>query len=359
MSNLLDLVQSQTQKPEDGGTPPEDKDKLIDNPEDKQTPEDVNPEDKDKEGQAPEDLDSKDKDKDNPTDDNPENKDTPSDDLDPISVFDQISKITGNKIEGEFDLTVEGLAQREIQSNTNAVNNFIKEIHNSYPDIYDLLAIASNSGDYVSAMKELVAAQSDPLANIEFSDDDIDTQKTIYTHYLKSKGISDKQISALVKMSEDGGTLVEDAKEAYNAYKKNSDTLKQQAIQKQQEAIEAQKASIQRQWKGIEETIKKGVVGGLRIPQPEIPKFVEHLAGELLKDGEGKLFVPLYIEDDNALSTAFFDFRGGKLEDLVSQKALNQIAIKMERTAKKNNDNPKGGKAKTAKTLAELLHGSK
>lgn len=252
-----------------------------------------------------------------------------------VSVFSDIEKITGVKVDGEFDLTVEGLAKREQASNEVAISEFVKSIEQQMPELHELMSLGLEGGDYVTAMKKYNEAVSDPLDGFELKEDDVEGQKRILQYSLESSGLPKNRVEKLIQMAEDEGTLYDDAKGEYNSYTAKKEEAKNAAIAVQRAKAEKEKAELQEKWKNIEGVLKKGKIGNVVLPSKETPKFAEHLTSNLMKDNDGKLFIPLFVEGEEDLATALFHYRKGSLEDLITSREATRKAIVIQKKAQK------------------------
>lgn len=274
-------------------------------------------------------------------------------------LYSEIEKITGRRIEGDFQDTYEGLANYVNESYKLATQEVVEEIEKNYPEIYNLLDIARNGGDYSNTLAELAKVENEFEQLSEFGEDDIDTQKSIIKFALKEKGLSEKKIERLIENSEDEGELFEDAKAFHDEIKNAKEASKQEKLQQEQNKLKEMNEFISTQWVEVESKIDAGTLGNFMVPKREIKKFKNYISDNVLRDNEGKLFIPHYLDDDSNLAAQFFQYRKGNLSDLIEKKAASQKVINLRAKSeadKKTTVNKQKAAAKNRPSnLSELL----
>jgi hypothetical protein len=264
------------------------------------------------------------------------------------SFFASISSLTGVEVEGEFDLTAEGIANREIASNKIAVNNAIKSINDNYPEIGKILEVAAQGGNYKDVLKSYGETQSAPLANIDLSEDDVDTQKTVLRKIFEDKGIGG--IDAILKGYEDQGMLYEEAVNQLTNYKK---IVKSKADQVAQEQLNAKRESdriANEKWASVRQSITSGNLSKGIIPKNDRDELEKFIHSNLTVTDDNELIVPISLSDEKALEVLYYMQKGGDLSQLIKKKtksaleeSLNKQKAQKKALSKVNNAKPKGG----------------
>src|SRR6185369_10636361 len=119
--------------------------------------------------------------------------------------FSEVERLTGNEVDvdyGDIDpLSPEGVALREKAVKELTLDNFIKELEENYPKVYQALAYANNGGDPADLFK--VATGRD-YSNISLSEGDTALSKEILKEYYQLHGVkSEARIAKLIETAED------------------------------------------------------------------------------------------------------------------------------------------------------------
>lgn len=254
------------------------------------------------------------------------------------SVWSDVEKLTGESVEVDFEgedpNSPEG-AFKYIQSFADKkISDFEDSLATKYPKEYQALILRMNGEDPSILYKE----DSYDYKTLALNEDDEDTQKAVLRQDMRSQGLSDKRVEALVKSIFDSGDL-------YTESKDSLDRLKQKQIedyQVQQKQIEQvkleQKQEINRFDVSVSEVIKKGQIGDFVIPEKDKESFHKFLADNV-KYENGQFYAVIPLDKDQAklnkqLQTEFFRFKGGNLKDIVVKQAITENSKRLKANIK-------------------------
>ncbi len=257
----------------------------------------------------------------------------PAPDAEATFSFNELEKITGRSIDGDHDLSYEGIADYIQKTNQAVVQEYVAKLQESLPEVYNLMEIAENGGDYVDAMRKFASFDKKDLASIELQEDDVDSQRDIMRQVLKDKGLTTSMIKTIIESAEDSNTLYKDTSHYLSEIKDQKAKHEANSLREANERAAVEKERIAQEWQAITGTIDTNKLGNFIIPETEKKVFKDYLQQNLMKDAEGKLFIPNYVSEENALAAEFFRYRKGNLDSIVTQKAATQNVLKLQKKA--------------------------
>lgn len=351
-SSLLDAVEEE-KKPsdleeEEEEDLEEEEEEIPENPLDKKIPEkkkkkDEKPKDLDDDPEEEEEEEEEDKD-----DDDDDNEETAE------SFWSDVEKITGVEVEvdyGDVDPeTPEGAALREAALVEKTEGNIWKYIETNFPKSFKALTVEANGGD----LSELITPNYVDYSKITVEEDNVAQQKKILLdYYMEVKKLPEKKAVRMVEAdedSEDDKGLFNAAKEAIEERKTDQIKHETEVAEKNEKEVKKREAEDQQMLGYIKAVTDKGDVGSFQLAKADKEKFFEFFAGRVNRSPEGGYMFSSPITNDNfneLLEQAYFSFKGGNVDKLVSRRQ----ETKKTRTLKRN--------AKNDKTKASSSQGNK
>ncbi len=256
------------------------------------------------------------------------------------SVWADVEKLSGEVIEVDFGgadpNSPEGAFLYAKAYRDKGIEEFEEGLSQKYPKEYQALLLRMEGKDPSVLYKE----DAYDYKTLAIKEDDEDTQKSILRQDMKSQGLSDKRIDALVKSIYDSGDLYTEAQDSLKRLKEKQD----QAFAEQQRQIEETKA-IQKQeidqFGGIiTEAINKGQLGDFVISEKDRPGFYDFLAKNI-KYENGNFFAVVPLDKDpnvlpKQLQTEYFRFKKGNLGELVVKRAITEVSNKLKKNIKES-----------------------
>jgi hypothetical protein len=223
----------------------------------------------------------------------------------------------------DFPEDVDGLVNYTKNYADYRLNEFENTIQSKAPELYELLALALNDGDYKAVLNNWVNNQQ-TLQQYQVDD------RVLVANELKSIGLlTDEQIKAAVDKMEDEGILNPKAQEIRTKKEQELSKANEESLKRQKQQEETVKLTAQKNYDTLAQSIKQGKLGNIEIPQSEREKFQQYFNDNFTYDTQsGKLYTYIELNDANDLANLFFRYRGGNIEDLVKIKAATQVANK-------------------------------
>lgn len=275
---------------------------------------------------------TKDKDKDKSKDES----ESEGDDEDEEDFWADVDKLRGETIDvdyGDVDpLTPEGALIRERAVEQYAIDKFEQHLEQSNPKAYAYLLHTMEGGTDEEFFNMTTGV--DHLPTEEEIENDVDIQKKLVTEDLKAKGNSDKVIASAIKAMLEDDELEEAAKDAL-ANKAKAATEKVEAVK----AAAAQKtaerqSSLDKMGKYVSAVVNTGTVDNITIPEKDRKPFIEAF-NKNVRYENGKFLLVQELSDDNIMNVfkkEFFNFKGGKVEDLITRAAKTENTVRLKKT---------------------------
>lgn len=254
-----------------------------------------------------------------------------------LGIIQELSSTLGYEVEGEFDESIEGIANYTKAVAGKMASQQVGELFEKFPDAYHFIKHLAQGGK----KEDFLNASTTPA----FLDSDLtkasdDTLKTVIKQSLTAQGFDEESIEETLEDYEDTGLLKKQGTIAQRFLKKHyekENTLKEQQRQKE---IEVQEQEAQKTANTIREIITKGELGGnFKVPEAEKKAFASWMFGAD-KDGKTKRDLEreaMSLEEKLALEYLFY--RKFKLDDIVTKKAqsINAQKLKEQLTRQKTN----------------------
>lgn len=257
------------------------------------------------------------------------------DEVNPDKFFEEVEKITGQKVEVEYGdadpLSPQGVAIREQAVRESAVEAFLEEIETKYPVAYKALQHAHNGGDIAELFKAVTARD---YSNVVLDEKSTDLAKEILKEYYESKGIKNpKRIERLLKDAEDSDDgIVIEAKGVLEELKTEQTTKADQVVAEQKLKAEKQRKNDSVMVGAVEDVLETGKLDTFKLTsRQETAEFKKFVLANLRRKGDGFELAtsvdPANLE--KLLQYQYFQFKKGDLGKLIQIKAGSEQAKKM------------------------------
>lgn len=260
--------------------------------------------------------------------------------------FTTVKDITGIDLPVEYPAGVEplspqGIAHRDqvlIKYGAERLEDIIRE---KDPRAYAYMVHRSNGGTDAEFMTENTGFNLPSVAEMDAS---AVMQEAVYRHDLKSRGLDDDSIKALVDKAIKDSVLKDKATAAHKGIDEAQKAQEKTIEKRAEEAKTRQTEDIKLMTDAVKESINSMA---LQVPQTEKTAFVDHVLKNLMTydDSTGNFFIQQKVDPKSLpqmLDTLFFQFKKGNLKDLVQKQAKTEAAqnIRLKLTDK---DKGKGG----------------
>lgn len=241
------------------------------------------------------------------------------------SFFGNITKTLGVDVEfspEDEEPTAEDYALYSKAVYEKGKQDFLNDLQNSRPDLYQVYEYAQHGGDPADLFK-----QTTPDVNIE----DAVTAKNYIEAYYKQTGTDEAMVKAYLEKAEDEGTLVEHANRLKDSYKKQLDEQRQQLVEQQKKEQEAFNNRVNEFRQTVQKQIVDGDLGKFKIlkdkDKQEFNEFVQqNLALSYREDSEFAVMLDITPENrEEVLQALYFLKKGGNLDDVVRNKAKTML----------------------------------
>lgn len=200
------------------------------------------------------------------------------DDAPEPSVISEISELLGFEVEGEFPDDVQGIANFTKQVGTKMGEQFASQIFEQYPDVQQYLQFRAQGGDankYFGAVKEeqdYASITEDQLgANPSL-------QEKMVRDFYTEMGLEESDINDTIKDLRESELLGKQAKLSHKKMTQMSAEKRQAMIQQQQVQAQQEADRAKQEWVEIADTIKKGSLKGLVVPESQKQNFYEWMS---------------------------------------------------------------------------------
>lgn len=250
-----------------------------------------------------------------------------------------------NKLHGFGDLKIEypenvdpgseeGVHFREKVLMDKAANDFDEYLKAKDPRGYAYLLHRDIGGDDES----FFAKPTVTLPTYEVFKEDVDLQKKLVVNDLRSKGVDEDLITAVVDKAIKDKKLFDKADIIYKA----TDASEKKALADAEKAVAdrqtSEKKAVESVLNLISDIVTNNKTEKLQIPDTKKTAFNEYLKKNLMFDGENFFFVEPLSKDNltKTIEHKYFAFVGGNLKDLVERKAQTVVTNRFRIGAKKS-----------------------
>ena len=237
------------------------------------------------------------------------------------SIVGEVLTSLGFEADEEYDDTPEGLAKMTQDLGTKMAEDQLDQLFGNFPLIQQHLEYVLAGGDSQQFMKAY--DPDNDYGQLNISDNDIRTQRSVLATYFKAKGHEDEFINELLEDYEDNGKLFSKAEQAKKALAQSQATYREELVQKQREDQKVQMQEQQEFWNGVYETIDGSEeFAGLRVPKREKSKFFDYLSKPVTKEGYTQRDLDHRdSEMEVKLAIDYLMFKGFNLDKVISGKA--------------------------------------
>lgn len=254
---------------------------------------------------------------------------TPKTDTEPTndseeSFYESLAKIMGYEVEGEFDESVEGIAEYAKAVGQRIAEEEVKDLFESFPDVKEYLQFRLNNGDPAKYFESKYGEVDYSTFNV--TEQDVTTQETVVRKYLKSEGYNEEEVTETIKDYKETGLLFKQAKRIADRLTEAQKEQKEELIYRQAELAREQEAQKQAMIAEISQTIEKGSLHNLIIPEKDRKEFRAWLLQPNHKGQTKRQETMNGLSLAQKLELEFLAFKGFNLEDLV-RKQVTQNKI--------------------------------
>ena len=196
-------------------------------------------------------------------------------DGDDQQIIDLIQENLGYEVEGTFENSVEGVTEYARKAIPKAAEQMVQQLFEEYPEAQQLINHLSQG----NSLDTFMEGQKIPShLTQELTEENVELQKQIMVDQFVNNGMAQEDAETFVANLEENGKLFSTAKNVHGkmkaSYQEQIEAKKQAELEAQQE----QQRQAQQRWEQIKETVNKGDLGGIRIPQSKQGAFWEYLS---------------------------------------------------------------------------------
>ncbi len=261
-------------------------------------------------------------------------EDEDEDNEDNSSFWDDVAKVTGEKIDVDFgDVdpeTPEGAVIYAKAFREKGISDFEEGLAKAYPREFRALQLAAEGID----PSILYGDQTEEdYSKITIDEKDISQQEKYLITSLKAKGNSEEDIIELVKTAKDRGKLLDRARTGLKELQDFQKELDEDKEKNAQAALQDRQERIQQVVGVVNSIVDKGEVGGLIIPETDRKKLSDRVLSNI-RILDNKFYSIKEISDkeiSNQIQAEYFLMKNGNLGDLVKRKADTENVKKLKR----------------------------
>lgn len=246
----------------------------------------------------------------------PKKEDTPSEEE---SIFEGLQKILGYEIEGEYEESVEGVAEYTKTVAQKIAEEEVKDLFEAFPDVKEYLQFRLNDGDPAKYFESKYGDTD--FSKYQITEADEITQEIVVRKYLASQEHSEEQINDIIKDYKETGLLFKTAKRAADKLTEVQRVKREQLTAKQAEA--AREAELQKQEMvgEITTTIDSGKLHTIVIPEKDRREFKSWLLNPNAKGQTKRQEAMSKLTMQQKLELEYLAFKGFNFGDLVKKEA--------------------------------------
>lgn len=271
--------------------------------------------------------------------------DAGSDDIDPDAgsetIISTVAQALGYEMEEgeEYEETYEGLANFTKKAAEKMANSQVAEFFAAYPDVEEFVRYRMAGGDPTKYLE--VVSQPD-YSKITLAEDDEAMQRTIVTKFLSRQGFDETEIKETLEDYANTGILFKQAQKAQGKLNKITEEDRARVIAEAAKRAEKEQEENNKLWSDVQETVAKGVIKGIQIPESEKKSFFAWLATPVKGDKQGRSQRAIERESmdvETMVALEYLYFKKLDLSKLIKAKANTLQAEQLK-------DKLKGGAAK-------------
>lgn len=240
------------------------------------------------------------------------------------SFYENLHRLLGYEVEGEFEESVEGVAEYTKTVAQKIAEEEVRDLFESFPDVKEYLQFRLNDGD---PAKYFESKYADPdYSTYSITENDEVTQEVVARKYLSQEGYNADQINEMIKDYRDTGLLFKQAKRFSERLVDLQKSKRQEVLYKQAEQAKIAEAQKEQMVSEINTVIDKGTLHNLVIPEKDRKEFRAWL---LQPDAKGQTRRQATMSNmtlAQKLELEYLAFKGFDLKDLIRKEA-NQTKI--------------------------------
>jgi len=254
------------------------------------------------------------------------------------TVVGDILEKLGYDTENEYDDTTEGLLQLTQDVGSQMAEDQLDQLFEKFPLVKNHLQYVLSGGDSQQFMKAY--DPNNDYSQMDVSEGDIASQRSVLSEYFKAKGHEDDFIQEILEDYQDSGKLFNKATRAKDALAESQTKQREQLLvgQKSQQ-VEATKKQKEF-WNGVYDTIENSTeFAGLTVPKREKSKFFGYISNPVNRNGQTQRDVDHgNAEMEVKLAIDYLMFKGFKLDDIIQTKAKTSNAKSLRDKISKNEE---------------------
>lgn len=242
--------------------------------------------------------------------------DEPEPDESGEGTYESLNKLLGYEVEGEFDESVEGIADYTKAVATKIAQEELKDLFSTFPDVKEYLEYRLNNGS-PDKYFESKFGESDYSKYTNITESDETTQEVIVRKYLAQQNFTDEEINETIRDYKDTGLLYKTAKKAADKLVASQKTRKEELIMQQAERAREEEAKRTEVIGEITDVVEKGKLKNLVIPEKDRKEFKSWLLNPDAKGQTKRQATMSKLSMQEKLELEYLVFKGFNLNDLV------------------------------------------
>ena len=235
------------------------------------------------------------------------------------SFYENLQKIIGYEIEGEFDESVEGVAEYTKAVGQKMAEEEVRDLFESFPDVKEYLQFRLNNGDPAKYFESKYGDVD--YSNVTITESDEVTQEVVVRKYLANEGYKPEQITEIVKDYKDTGLLYKQAKRLSERLIESQKSKRDNILTKQAEAARIAEQEREQMVAEINTVIDRGTLHNLVIPEKDRKEFRAWLLQPDAKGQTRRQSTMSQMSLAQKLELEYLAFRGFDLKDLIKKEA--------------------------------------
>ncbi|MDC6350683.1 hypothetical protein PP178_03900 [Zeaxanthinibacter sp. PT1] len=204
--------------------------------------------------------------------------DDPVDSEDEPTLLEELQERLGYEIDGEFDDSVEGLTEYTKKVGEQVGQQYLQQVFEQFPDVKKYLEYRAQGGDQGKFFETAKQVQDYSSLTEEQLKGNAALQRKVVTELHKELGYDDDTINEIVKDLEDSELLEKQSLIGSKRLAAMSQQREEQLLAEQQAEAERRAQEQQETWREIGDTIKRGELKGLQVPEADKRSFYDWMA---------------------------------------------------------------------------------
>jgi hypothetical protein len=267
-------------------------------------------------------------------------------DVDPVEIFNQVSKLRGDEFQFKFPegvdpATPEGIHSAMQQVVDHELDQFEKEIQQGDPRAYSYMLHRANGG----SDEDFFRNKTEVLPEWEVLKDSVDLQQAFYKRSLTRKGILPDQADLIIKDAIDKNRLAGLVETEYKDTQSKEKAQMEQLLELDKQRQQREQQTINRMGVILRERILENKNLNITIPDTKRSEFLKFVSDTMVLDREtGKWYINQEVNDNNIgklIESLYYLNVEGKLEDIIKKKADQTTVQKLKMRMKSEKVKPK------------------